>query len=238
MPSDQPNIFTFTDRAELSVAVADKIEANIIYALSKQGTANLMLSGGSTPIHVYRALSERELDWDNIKVGLVDERWVPPDHPNSNEGMICRELTSLPQNNLISMWANTESPFDATDEIEKRYQKFSSIDVVVLGMGLDGHTASWFPDARAVDVALDVHCKKFVAGIDASGSEVAGDTPLRMTLTLSTVAKAKQVILMIYGKEKREVFESALNGEGASKDLPISHAIRALGEMLSVYYSD
>ncbi len=238
MSSDHPKIFTYADRAELNVAVADNLEANISSALKGNGNANLMLSGGSTPIQAYRELSRRDLDWDNIKVGLVDDRWVPPSHANSNEGMVRRELPSLPRNNLISMWGNTESPFDAIDEIEKRYKKFFRLDVVVLGMGLDGHTASWFPNAKGLDVALDLYGQSSIAGIDATGSEVAGDTPLRMTLTLSAVAKAKQVILLIYGQEKREVLESAMSSDEVSLKLPISHAIRALGDVMSVYYSD
>lgn len=233
-----PTIIRFEDRADLSTAVARSIESTISDVLKTGGSANLMLSGGSTPIQAYRELSQTELDWNNVRVGLVDERWVPPDHPNSNEGMIRRELMSLPAKNIVSMWDDSESPFDSVDEIENRYKAFSSIDILVLGMGLDGHTASWFPESKGIDVALDTSNKYSVAAIDATGSEVAGDSPLRMTLTLSALARAKDVILMISGKEKWKVFESALRAENVSSTLPVSQAIRSLASVMAVYFAE
>ena len=233
-----PTILRFEDRADLSKAVARSIESTISSALKTGGSANLMLSGGSTPIQAYRELSQKDLDWNNVRVGLVDERWVPPDHPNSNEGMIRRELMSLPAKNIVSMWDDSESPFDSVDEIENRYKTFSSIDVLVLGMGLDGHTASWFPESIGIDVALDTNNKYSVAAIDATGSAVAGDIPLRMTLTLLAVARARDVILMICGKEKWKVFESALRTENKSSTLPVSLAIKYLASVTTVYFAE
>lgn len=233
-----PTILRFEDRADLSKAVARSIESTISDALKTGETANLMLSGGSTPIQAYRELSQKDLDWNNVRVGLVDERWVPPEHASSNEGMIRREMMSLPTKNIISMWDDSESPFDSVDEIENRYKTFSSIDVLVLGMGLDGHTASWFPESIGIDSALDKSNNYSIAAIDATGSAVAGDTPLRMTLTLAAVTRAREVILMISGKEKWEVFESAMIAENISSTLPVSLAIRELASVMTVYFAE
>ena len=237
MSIHSPNIFTFEDRGELGVAVADAMTDYAAGALARKGSANLLLSGGSTPIQAYREFSQKNLDWKNVHMGLVDERWIPPEHKDSNEGMIRREMTSLACKNLISMWEDTESPFNAVEVIANRYSHLLDIDVLVLGMGLDGHTASWFPNSKGVDKAMDVKNKFPIAGIDASNSSVAGNSPLRITLTLSALKKAKQVILMIFGQEKWGIFQSALNGDQETLDLPITLAIRALGNVMSVYFA-
>lgn len=194
-----------------------------------------MLSGGSTPIMAYRHLAQADLNWSKVHTGLVDDRWVPPEHPKSNEGMLRQEMTAQATKNLVSMWEDTESPFNSVDAITQRYQSLLDIDVAVLGMGVDGHTASWFPDSDGVQAALNINNPAPIAAIDATGSEVAGDTPLRITLTLSAVAKAKHVILMIFGKEKGDLLTAVLQGDSVTSNLPITKACQTLGQVMTVY---
>lgn len=228
-------ILNFQNREEASKSVAKAIAIRLSDSIEKKGKACLMLSGGSTPIMAYRHLAQADLDWSKVHSGLVDDRWVPPKHPKSNEGMLHREMTTQATKNLLSMWENTESPFNSVDVIIQRYKRLLDIDVVVLGMGVDGHTASWFPESAGVQAALDINNSAPIAAIDATGSEVAGDTPLRITLTLSAVAKAKHVILMIFGKEKGDLLTAVLQGDSRASDLPITKAYQTLGSVMTVY---
>ena len=104
-------------------------------------------------------------------------------------------------------------------------------DVCVMGMGLDGHTASWFPNSKGLKEALDPNNADSVIAIDARGCPVAGDHPERITLTLSAVMAAKQIILMIPGAGKSDVFEQS--AKQSVYDAPVK-ALRAAGERLTV----
>lgn len=193
---------------------ADRVEAALRRALERGGRASLALSGGSTPGPIYRALSRRELPWDRVDVFLVDERAVPPDHDDSN-GRLAREtLTDGAGAPFHPMPADDADPEGAAaryaDALPER------LDVVVLGIGEDGHTASLFPD-----------------GTDWTGAEarvLITASPRhphrRMTLGPRALAEADTLLMLVAGAAKRDAVAAALE-DGPVREVPARLARRA-----------
>ena len=232
--SGTPDFTAFDSRGEAVAFAAGLVEGTLRRALAQQKRASLLLSGGSTPGPVYERLSRSGLDWSRVDVGLVDERWVEPEDPRSNAGLVTRTLLQGPARtaSLHLMKTADETPFEGVDGVALAYDSFAAeADVVVLGMGNDGHTASWFPGARGLDEAMSLEAASSVAGIDATGASVAGGMPHRMTLTARAIAGAKLALLLVTGEEKRSVLEK----RGA--DLPVHHAERILNNRLKEVWS-
>ena len=189
---------------------------------------------GRTPGPIYETLSQAELDWEKVHVGLCDERWVDRDHDASNGAMIERTLlqNKAAAASYTPMKIGGSDPFAAIEDVNELYLEASLTDVMLLGMGPDAHTLSWFAGARGFDAAVDPDTTSVVTAIEAIESEVTGPNLLRMTLTLPCVAYARNILLLITGADKKDVF---LN---ASDDAPVSLMKRAAGDALTVYYCD
>ena len=212
-----PKITEFNGREALFSSAASWIADRLKARLSHNFNATLLLSGGSTPAPAYEALSEVNLDWPNVLVGLVDERWVPPEDDASNEKLI---RDTLLQNHAESahfmpMKTPDETSKQAAFAVNELYNVFRKPDVVVLGMGPDGHTASWFPGCGHLDAAFSSPSDKVVMSYNAKGAPVAGTHTDRMTITAACAARAKSILLLLTGDEKRAVLEDE------AKALPI-----------------
>ncbi len=194
----------------------------------------LLLSGGSSPVPVYCALADAELDWSRIVVGLVDDRDVEPDDAGSNARLL-RE--SLLAGNAMTRLRILRGPAQALADAVASANADASIDpagaVVVLGMGDDGHTASLFPHAADIERALQ--SREAYVAFDASGCIGAGIYPRRITLTARGIRAAATRILLMRGERKRAVFERAL-AVGDVRDLPIRIAIATPGTALHVVW--
>ena len=213
-----------------SKQIADAVSA----AVADKGKASLMLSGGSSPRPVYVALSEMDLPWEKVTIGLVDDRWIERGQAGSNETFLDQTLLKGKAITAKFIGLKTQDA-DPAAGIKASEAQLASIpqpfDVCVMGMGLDGHTASWFPKSKGLKEALDLDNANNVIAIDARGCLVAGNHPERITLTLSAVMAAKQIILMIPGAGKSDVFkDSAMK---SVYDAPVK-ALRAAGERLTV----
>ena len=212
--------------------IADKIERS----LADVSSARLLLSGGSSPRPIYEGLSRRDLDWSNVTVGLVDERWVNPDNMGSNAAFI---QSTLLQNRaesaqFVAMKTDHKTAQEAANTVSQTYgRNFAKPYISVMGMGLDGHTASWFPNATDLSSALDIEGREFACAFDATGCEVAGDFPSRMTLTLPAVMESEEIILLIAGDAKRTVFEQAM--KAFVHDAPVK-ALLSAGSRLTVFW--
>lgn len=235
----QTQLVEYADRDQASFAVAQAIATSLADALQARGQASLAVSGGTTPAAAYALLSEADLDWSAVTVGLVDERWVETSDPRSNENLLRQHLlqNKAAATRLLGMKTDARSPMGAIPEISQCYQALSELDVVVLGMGEDGHTASWFPNSIGLAAALDVSNPDPVCAIDATGSAVAGDYPQRLTLTASAIARAKRAFLLIFGDRKMDVLTASLDDGGSLVSLPINHAIGLLGDRLSIHWA-
>ena len=233
--SQGPEFLTFATRSDACDALANRIAAQ----LDGPTSSTLMLSGGTSPEPAYRTLFAKSLGWDRVTIGLVDDRWVDPDHMASNQALVVRTQAGTPAERaaFLPMKTSAETPQAAERDVDRLYHSAKRpFDAVVLGMGPDGHTASWFPGSTPLNDVLDPDAQALVRAMDATGAPVAGDHTQRMTLTLSAIADARFAGLLIFGGDKRAVFERALGAN--PQELPIAAAIAALGDRLAVFWSD
>lgn len=206
------NQINMYDGADIAAEAAAAIEAILRQAVVTRGRASLMVSGGSSPRPLYEHLSKADLDWSKVTVSLVDERWVNPGETGSNEDFI---RATLIQNKasaaqffgLKTKYKTVEAGLRASEDRFKIIER--PFDVCVMGMGSDGHTASWFPHSKGLEMALAPSNQNILCAIDAAGAPVAGDHPHRISLTLGAVLESQAIILFIPGEAKRTVFDAA-----------------------------
>ena len=213
-----------------SAAAAGDIAGALVDALSRQPRARLLLSGGSTPAPVYARLAAADLEWSRVDIGLVDERWVPPGDEHSNTRLLREHL-------LRDRAAAARFEAFEGDTLESAVQhanlRDAAADIVVLGMGGDGHVASLFPGMRGLAQAL-ASVQPYVA-VDASGCPGAGAWPRRISLTPAGLAPASTRLLLIRAEEKRELWQRALAGDDAL-ELPVRIAFTTPGARLRVHW--
>ena len=227
----------FATRTEADAALTEWVKNCVQKGIANKGEATIMLSGGSTPVKAYEALSIAELDWNKVKIGLVDDRWVDEENPGSNAAMIRRALLKdkAASAKLITLKTEDETPQEGVEDLERRLAKISKpFDVCVMGMGSDGHTASWFPGSLGLTAALDIENSNYVCAINANGAPVAGDYQHRISLTLTGVMHAREIVLYITGQEKLDVFRNAYRF--SVEDRPVK-ALLAAGPRLTVFWA-
>jgi 6-phosphogluconolactonase len=223
----------FSSSEALAEQLAAQIGNDLRAAVAARGEAVLALSGGSTPARLFSHLSREKLDWSQIIVLPVDERWVPEHHPDSNAGMIRRLLMveAASHARLLSLWAATESPEAAEDLSRRLGEAFQRIDVAVLGMGADGHTASFFPGASELPVALALDNASVCVAVNPPAADHA-----RMTLTLTTLLAARRRYLHFEGETKLAVYQRALQ-PGPIAALPVRSILPPSAAAPVVFYS-
>jgi 6-phosphogluconolactonase len=187
-----------------AVAIAAELRRDLL----EKPRTRLLLSGGTTPAPVYRALSKAPLEWDRIDVALVDERWLLPDDPDANARLVRTNLllhhaTAARFEPLTQSGRRIE---DAVASANAHAQQPAS--VAVLGMGEDGHTASLFPGMADLERVLRSH-QAYVA-VDAGGCPGAQAWTKRVSLTPAGLSRAHSRLLLIQGRRKREVLQEAL----------------------------
>jgi 6-phosphogluconolactonase len=214
-------VSTFPDRAALMAAAAERIADALRQALADRGAACAALSGGTTPEPAYRLLAEAALDWRRVSIALVDERFVPPGHPASNEALLRRALAPALARGagLVEMFAPGLTPTEAAAQADARYAPLH-FDIAVMGMGADGHTASWFPGADGLDAALDPDGARSVVALHAPKAEGTQD---RLSMTFAALRRARRVLLLIAGEDKRARLAAALAG---AEDAPVAALFR------------
>ena len=227
----------FDDRETLIETLRLELVDCLEQALNARGHATLLLSGGSTPAPLYRALSGADLDWSAVDVALVDERWVERDDPASNERMLRETLLQGPAAaaRFTGMKNNHPNPFTGEAECNRAYARLRlPFDAALLGMGPDGHTASLFPNAEGLADALgkQLHC----AGIRAQRSEVTGTHLERMTMTPWSLLQCRRLLLLITGEEKWAVYCRARQN-GANDALPVSLLLQQDRVPVTVYWA-
>lgn len=223
---------TFPTREALAEALADDVADVLRHALKTREQALLAVSGGSTPGNFFDALSWKHLDWANVVVTLVDERFVPPSSDRSNERLVRERLLRNEARlaRFMPLYSNAASVEAAAGQADAGLALFGRApDAVVLGMGLDGHTASFFPDAPNLDALIDPAQTRRVMPVDAPS---AGEP--RLTLTLPLLVGARFVALHIEGQEKKAVLEAALTPGG---NKPISAIFAHAHGPVPVYWA-
>lgn len=227
----------FTDGEQAAKTLASAVEARLREGIARRGRASLAASGGSSPKRLYEMLSKAELDWSKVTIVLADERWVEPGLAGSNESFLKTHLliNQAAQAAFIGLKTNAAKPEDGLAEIENRLASAPHpFDAVILGMGTDGHTLSWFPDAAGLEDALRVDGPR-AAAVSAQRSEVTGPFTERATLTLAALQNARLCALLISGDAKRSVWRDAA-GPGRVNAMPVRALMRDPGLDLQTYW--
>lgn len=231
MPPPMITEHTGATPAAIAAHVADALRA----AIAARGQASLAVSGGKSPIPMFEALREQALDWAKVTVVLVDERVVPRDHADSNTALVARHLLQgkaaearfLPFFREVAPQLNAEV-LDALvlDASDRTAALPWPLDVVVLGMGEDAHTASLFPGAPGFARAI---------ATDQRLAWVVPDTAphARISFTLSALLAARELVLSIAGTSKLAVYRRA--AEKADETLPISLVLNQSITPISVW---
>lgn len=212
-----------TQQAEqLAAAVAERLGM----AIAARGQATLALSGGRSPIPFLRALARHVLDWSRVRLTLVDERWVPEYDQQSNAGLLRRCLAPVfDQTQWLSLYRGVSPQHDA-EQAGAELADWLPLDVVVLGMGVDGHTASLFPHAAQLTQWLAADCPDLCVASQAS------DGSPRLTMTGRALNSARFRLLSISGAAKLRTLCTALE-ENQVMRWPISAVVRA---PMEIYY--
>jgi 6-phosphogluconolactonase len=224
----------FETGAALADALANRVADALSEAVAVRGFANLAVSGGSTPKAFFKALSAKDIAWDKVSITLVDERFVPADNPRSNHKLAAELLLvgKAAAARFVPLYHPAENAEAAAAmATEETAALCSPFDVAILGMGNDGHTASFFPGGNHLAEALDASREKGIMTMDADG---AGEP--RLTFSFSALQDARLLVLHIEGAEKAAVLEKALNGDNEA-DMPIRAMLNRASSPVEIYWA-
>jgi 6-phosphogluconolactonase len=218
----EPKLKVFDDPEEVARAAASRVVELARESIEARGLFTLALAGGSTPRRVYELLAGDEfggsVDWDDVHVFFGDERAVPPDHADSNFRMANEALLArvpIPMRNIHRIEGVGDAAANSSDyESEMRElfgdEEWPRLDLVLLGMGDDGHTASLFPGTAALDETRLWVAPNWVEKLGA----------WRVTLTAPAINAARHVLFFVNGAGKAERLREVLRGERDPSQLP------------------
>lgn len=227
-----PVVTAFRDAAELDRALARHVAVRLVLGIAARGVATLAVSGGRTPVGFFEELSREPLAWSRVSVTLADERWVDPEHPDSNERLVRTHLLKnaaaaarfVPLKNAAATpEAGAGAAAAALHELPLPFE------VAVLGMGEDGHTASLFPGAA-----------ELAAGLGAAASPCLAVNPPeaahpRLSLTLGALLNSHHIVVQIAGEAKLGVIRRAFQA-GPAAELPIRAIIHQRRVPVDVFW--
>ncbi len=192
----------FSDRTEVSEALADHIQSRLKEELAVKERVLFVASGGTSPVQCFDLLSGRDLSWERVTVSLSDERCVPADHPESNEKLV--------RDHMLRDKASETGFLSPEDDALAALMPAAC---TLLGMGEDGHFASLFPDSDQLEQGLTSNSQAVRVVTPSSEFE-------RISMTLPTLLNSKDIVLLVFGEKKKQVLQN-------SQGLPIEHLLKA-----------
>jgi 6-phosphogluconolactonase len=237
--SVRPEVHAFDTLRDASLALAERIAETARVAIADKGQFSIALSGGKTPELLYGFLADEyadKMEWKSIHLFWGDERYVPQDHPDCNFRMAHQAWISkvqIPQQNVYRIHTEEKTPEKAAESYEKVLADFfkvsekasdATFDVILLGLGVDGHTASLFPGSPALSEK-----NRWVVAVDAPLSVFPKK---RITLTLPLINSSRKVIFLALGEEKKSVIHTILEGPEKVKKLYPAARVKARERLL------
>ena len=233
------NVIIQPDQTEFVETAASMILAASIISIAQRGVFTIALAGGSTPRPVYERLTKySEIDWPSWHIFWSDERCLPPTHADSNYRMACEAfLDGLPQApGAVSRMVGELPPREAAyayeqtirDSVGPSDSNIPRFDLIMLGMGDDGHTASLFPGSPALFNTVDLVAADIVSKLTAK----------RLTLTYPLINAARHVLILVSGSTKAAALKSALQGPCRPEDLPVHGVQPVAGQLRWVVDAD
>jgi 6-phosphogluconolactonase len=224
---------TFDSKESLFKCLTNDVTEILTEAIKQRDRASFAVSGGKTPQPFFQALSAAKLNWSKVSVTLADERWVPTDHADSNEKLV-RDSLRVEGLRLISLKSSAADPYLGSVDVSRSLATMSKpFDVVVLGMGDDGHTASLFPTSKDLKLALyPENAETLCVGL----TPPAYAPHPRITLTLPALLDSKKIIVLINGDKKKSVYFKACE-EGPVEEMPIRAILQQQKTPVEVYWT-
>lgn len=215
-----PEIKVLPDAASLAREAGERIATAAVEAINTHDTFSLALSGGATPKPIYELLAQEpfrsRVDWNKVEIYFGDERCVPPDSPQSNYRMANDALLSrvpIAAGNVHRIRGEIDPNEAAKEYGQMLKERFGDggLDLVLLGMGPDGHTASLFPGTQALHEAHHRCVANFVPKLNA----------WRVTLTAPFINRSKQVMLLVAGADKSQILSKVLEEPADAERYPV-----------------
>ena len=222
---DGENDHLFDTSADLFAALSMEITVRLADAVAARGRASLVATGGSTPGPLYDALSAEPAPWDRVEITLTDERWVATDSDDSNEALVRRRLLQdrAAAAELFGLKTPDTHPRDAEPVVDRALAAMPRpFDVLILGMGDDGHICSLFPHASELAVGLDPAAASLVCAVHRPEAAGAAD---RLSMTLPAILGSRWIVLLIEGQNKLDIVRQARE-PGEPEDLPVRAVLR------------
>ena len=219
----------YPTREQLFESLAQTIAQELQQAIISKNTASLAVPGGTTPAPLFQLLRNAEIGWQDVNVMLTDERFVPETSSRSNARLLRQNLFkgAASKANFVPMYSAANAPEDVMMDLREGIAKALPLDVCVLGMGADMHTASIFPEADLLDEALAPDAPILLPMRAPNAPEP------RLTLTAPVLRAAKSVHLLIVGTEKRRALKAAKEAT-SSHDAPV----RIILDQAQIHYAD
>ncbi len=234
MPSRWVHEHRFPDRQALAAALAGEIKVDLEEAIAARGAASLVVSGGRTPARLFAQLRDEQLDWTRTWVSLADERWVETSADASNERFVRENLLVGPAAaaHFVGLKNPAPTPEAGADWATRALTRVPHpFDVVLLGMGDDGHTASLFPASLALARALDPAAAPACIAVNALVAPHA-----RVSLNLAALLDSRRIVLHIEGDEKWAVYQRA-RAVGTAAELPVRAILQQKEVPVDVYWA-
>jgi 6-phosphogluconolactonase len=221
--NDSPAAIRYPDPETLANRLATQVAAALRAAIDARALGSLVVSGGRSPIPFFQALRVQPLDWSRVCIALADERWVEPSDASSNEKLVRDHL--LKDAAVAARFTGLKSAAPTPElAAAAAWESLSYIprpfDVVVLGMGDDGHTASLFPHSPHLPRALDAAAAPGCIGMTSPTAPIA-----RLSMNLSALLDSHRIVILITGEAKWRVYEASC-AAGAIEDMPVRGVLR------------
>lgn len=228
------NLIEFKDRATLDQTLANDVAEQLKAAINDKGAASIAVSGGSTPKGFFKALSQIDLAWEKVTVTLADERWVEFESDASNTRLVHENLLQNKASSATFFHLKRDGELNSSclSTLNQEADNILPLDMLILGMGEDGHTASLFPCSDEIDQGLSLENN------DALMKVVPKTAPHdRISFTFKKLIESKKVILHVCGENKKVVLNQA-NADKDIKAMPIRAFLQHQDISTDIYWAE